>query len=216
MERPAVRAWVWKIVYTRIRTRSCVGANSLAKRAGRNVLNPRFAIVSYLMPRPRRFQEGSTRVVSPRSLIARMTLLVTLIGSLLSGCTEELSPAPMPTTRVRGHVTEAGQPMSGGWIEFLPTDGTIGVMRSAPLQKDGSFDAEGVPVGQVAIGLVGAPITQAYRDANGRLLPGRIFFDSLGAKIRRTIPSEGLADLTLELRVEADRWIAEVTRNRHQ
>ena len=45
-------------------------------------------------------------------------------------------------------------PVTRGWIEFVPVDGTVGRMRSAPLLADGTFHATKVPVGLNLVRLV--------------------------------------------------------------
>src|SRR5262249_10621394 len=111
-----------------------------------------------------------------------------------TGCAEELGPVPMPVTRVKGTVREGGRPVSGGWIEFHPVDGTIGNLRSARLRNDGSFDADGVAVGQVLIRLVNARIESP--------VASRVF-GAFSSPIRRHIPEEPgepiLVDLVEEL-----------------
>src|SRR5258708_2926577 len=74
---------------------------------------------------------------------------------IAAGCSEELGPEVFRTTRVEGTVRIAGQPVTSGWVEFQPVEGAQGNLRSAPIRKDGSFAAEGVPVGRVAIGVAG-------------------------------------------------------------
>ena len=87
-------------------------------------------------------------------------MLLMGIALFLVGCARTLGPVPMPMARVRGVVHDGNGPVSGGWIEFMPVDGTVGNLRSARLGPDGSFDAEGVPVGEVAIRLVNDRIDQ--------------------------------------------------------
>ena len=84
-----------------------------------------------------------------------MIPLVLLLAA--AGCGEELGPEPMPTARVSGVVRVGKTAVGGGWVEFLPVDGTIGLLASARLRPDGSFVAERVPVGRVAIRLVHPP-----------------------------------------------------------
>ncbi len=130
---------------------------------------------------------------------------VLLIGAALlsGGCTEELGPVPMPVTRVQGVVTEGRRPISGGWIEFLPVDGTVGNLRSARLGSDGSFNADGVAVGENAIRLVNARVeTPAYRQ----------LFGSFASPIRRDIAAHPSQPLRIDLDEEAIR--ARERRNR--
>jgi hypothetical protein len=94
------------------------------------------------------------------------------------GCHDALGPEKMITTTVRGTVKQAGKPLSRGWIEFIPIDGTVGRMRSARIQKDGSFHGTKVPVGLNLIRLVNADIE------NDDLRRG---MGSFASPIRRTI-----------------------------
>jgi hypothetical protein len=64
----------------------------------------------------------------------------------------------MPVARVKGTVTEGRRTVGGGWIEFIPVDGTIGKLRSARLNADGSFEATRVAVGVNAVRIVNARI----------------------------------------------------------
>jgi hypothetical protein len=83
--------------------------------------------------------------------------LVGLALGLLAGCAEELRPEAFRTTTITGRVTVGGRAYGPGWLEMMPVDGTTGHLRSAPVGRDGSFRAEGVPVGEVAMRLVGFP-----------------------------------------------------------
>src|SRR5512135_3128672 len=112
---------------------------------------------------------------------------------LALGCREELGPVRFPTTRVTGVVREGERPVGGGWIEFLPVDGTIGNLRSAPLRRDGSFEADRVAVGTNQVGLVAPPV--------GSLLAQR--FHSMRSPIRRAIPAGPSTTLTIDLIEEA-------------
>jgi hypothetical protein len=101
------------------------------------------------------------------------------LGSL--GCRDMLGPEKMITTTVLGTVTVAGKPVSQGWIEFVPVEGTVGRMRSARLQKDGTFTATKVPVGVNLIRLINVDIE------NVELRRGLASFAS---PIRRTITDQ--------------------------
>jgi hypothetical protein len=60
----------------------------------------------------------------------------------------------MPVASVDGKVSQRGKPVTRGWIEFVPVDGTVGKMRSARIKPDGTFHATKVPVGLNLIRLV--------------------------------------------------------------
>jgi hypothetical protein len=136
-----------------------------------------------------------------RSGTARRLRRLTTIAGLslwLTGCAEELGPVPMPVVRVRGVVREGGHPVSGGWIEFFPVNGTIGNLRSARLRADGSFDADRVAVGENLIRLVNVPIESPLASR----------FRSFASPIRRKIPEPGSAPLTIDLFEETVRFQA--------
>jgi hypothetical protein len=112
-----------------------------------------------------------------------------------AGCREELGPEPMPTTRVRGVVREGRRPVGGGWIEFVPVEGTVGNLRSAPLKPNGSFEADRVAIGRNVIGLAHAPTA----------LPSSRIFETFTSPIRREIPGGSVTTLDLDLIEEAFR-----------
>jgi hypothetical protein len=114
----------------------------------------------------------------------------------LAGCREELGPVAFPTTRVSGVVREGGRPVSGGWIEFIPVEGTVGNLRSAPIARDGRFEVSQVAVGCNAIDVVHAPIR---RPEVQWLLSIR------GKPIRRAIPPGPATTLAIDLLTEAFR-----------
>ena len=113
-------------------------------------------------------------------------LMILLVG----GCAEELGREKRETTRVTGLVLEGKRPIGKGWIEFVPIEGTVGNMRSAPLRPDGRFVAEGVAVGVNRVGIAGARIS---------IPRARRFFDPLGSPIRRLIPKTESEPLVIDL-----------------
>ena len=117
-------------------------------------------------------------------LCASLSLLATL------GCGAALGPEASRTTRVSGRVHLGGQPLTGGWIEFFPIDGATGLMRSAPIRKDGTFEADRVPVGKNMVGLVGVP---------GRVARAVRKYETLGTPITRVIPPGGISGLDIDL-----------------
>lgn len=119
----------------------------------------------------------------------------TILLGLLSGCREELGPEQFNTTRVIGKIVVGGRPVDKGWIEFLPADGTVGRLRSAPIRTDGTFEAERVAVGWNRIGLVNVPLAGNLSRA----------FHPLSSPIHRKISASGGAieiDLLVELQKE--------------
>ena len=138
-------------------------------------------------------QPGSPRLSSVR------VLFLLLLGLLAAGCSEELGPERFPTTRVAGIVVEGGRPVAGGWIEFIPTDGTVGNIRSARIGTDGSFQADRVAIGENVIRLVNAPINMPG---------GEKLFGQFSSPVRRKIPLEPDGPLAIDLLEEAVRYQA--------
>jgi hypothetical protein len=115
--------------------------------------------------------------------------------SLAAGCGEPMGPPErFETTTVSGVLLEGGRPVGGGWIEFIPIDGTVGDQRSARIAADGSFRAQRVPVGAVALRLVNAPI---------RMPQGAAPFGRFSTPIRRKISAGTEAPLRIDLVDEA-------------
>jgi hypothetical protein len=131
-------------------------------------------------------------------------LLITVVPALLAaGCREELGPERFATTKVSGVVVEGGQPVAGGWIEFIPVDATVGNIRSARIGSDGSFQADRVAIGENAIRLVHSPIQ----------LPGGVrLFGQFSTPLRRRIPQEPPGTLKIDLLEEAVRYQASRSR----
>lgn len=133
-----------------------------------------------------------------------LTLLAAALAFVTSGCREELGPERLPTTQVRGVVEEGGRAVSGGWVEFVPIEATLGRIRSARIQPDGSFQSDRVPIGKLAIRVVDAPI---------QLRGGRELFGSYAATpIRREITAQAQGPLKIDLLEEAVRHQARRSR----
>jgi hypothetical protein len=116
-----------------------------------------------------------------------------------AGCSEELGPEHFPTTRVTGTLVEGGRPIAGGWIEFIPTDGAVGNIRSARISKEGGFEADRVAIGENVIRLVNAPIT---------IPGGATLFGQFATPVRRKIPPQPDGLLKIDLLEEAVRYQA--------
>ncbi len=127
---------------------------------------------------------------------------VLAIAPGVSGCAKVLGPERMPVTALSGVVTEGRRPVGGGWIEFIPVDGTIGKLRSARLNADGSFEAKGVAVGVNLIRIVSAPIESP---AIARLV------GSFASPIRRVASEEDRQPLAIDLLDETMRFQASLS-----
>jgi len=115
----------------------------------------------------------------------------TILLALLSGCREELGPERFVTADVTGKIVVGGRPIDKGWIEFLPVEGTVGRLRSAPIRPDGTFEAERVAVGWNQVGLVNVPLVGDLSRT----------FHPLSSPIRRKIAASGGA-IEIDLLVE--------------
>jgi hypothetical protein len=125
------------------------------------------------------------------------TFALALLALASSGCSEELGPELMPVTRVQGVVKEGRRPVSGGWIEFFPVDGTVGNLRSARLNSDGTFETDRVPIGLNLIRLVNVPFST----------PGaRQVFGAYTSPIRRKIPAESTEPVVIDILDELVLW----------
>jgi hypothetical protein len=111
----------------------------------------------------------------------------------LPGCRNALGPEKMPVATVDGRVTERGRPLSVGWIEFVPVDGTVGLLRSARLRPDGTFHATRVPVGLNLIRLVNVDIDPRARRV----------FGAFNSPIRRTIAEHPDKSIEIDIIDEA-------------
>lgn len=132
---------------------------------------------------------------------ARSRLALLLAVGLAAGCSEELGPERPETARVTGRIHIGGSPVGGGWVEFYPVEGAVGVLRSAPLRDDGTFEAMGVAAGPNLIRLAhpGPRPTTPY------LAPTTYWlFQQPSSPIRRAIRPPGEA-LDIDLRAEAAR-----------
>jgi hypothetical protein len=123
-------------------------------------------------------------------------LLVQLVGF---GCGSALGPERFRTVKVSGRIVEGREPVNGGWIEFIPVDGTLGNQRSARIQADGKFEADKVAVGENALRLVNAHV---------RLPGGAQLFGAFTTPVRRVISENQAAPLEIDLIEEAVRYQA--------
>jgi hypothetical protein len=106
------------------------------------------------------------------------------------GCGDILGPEKMPVAVVDGKVSQRGKPVTRGWIEFVPVDGTVGRMRSARLHSDGTFHATKVPVGLNLIRLVNVDV-ESFRI--------RRTLGAFSSPIRRTISENSNPQLEIDV-----------------
>ncbi len=115
----------------------------------------------------------------PRWSVPTLFLATTLICAIAPGCRDELGPEQIPTAQVSGVVLMSGKPLGKGWVEFQPTEGARGNVRSARIDPDGSFHADRVPIGLNVVRLIDVPISP----------PGAARLFSQASPIRRSIPA---------------------------
>jgi hypothetical protein len=135
----------------------------------------------------------------PRKLtrLDPLLLLLLWIYFVTAGCKEELGPERMPVARITGVVREGTKPVAGGWIEFIPVDGTVGNLCSAKLNAHGAFDAHRVAIGVNLIRLVNAPLTT----------PGAAkIFGAFQSPIRREIVAQPSEPLSIDVVEELIRY----------
>ncbi len=127
--------------------------------------------------------------------LVHRTLIAGLCLGLLPGCTNALRTGEVPTTRLSGRLQLDGRGLGPGWLEIVPAGGTQGVLRSAPVKPDGSFEVDGVPVGSVAVRIAGPPLPRTGDAGMDRFL----FLARRAAAIRLTTVAEN-PPIDLELR----------------
>jgi len=144
--------------------------------------------------------QGMINEDTPVVWLVWMSVLSIVPG--VSGCARVRGPERMPVAAVSGVVTEGRRPVAGGWIEFIPVDGTIGKLRSARLNADGSFEAKGVAVGVNLVRIVSARIgSPAIAQLVG----------SFGSPIRRVVSEEDRQPLAIDLLDETMRFRASLS-----
>ncbi|MFO0957225.1 MAG: hypothetical protein U0800_07120 [Isosphaeraceae bacterium] len=118
------------------------------------------------------------------------------IAMALAGCGRMTAPVPRETADVRGRLLAGGTPIGRGWVQFWPVEGTVGNMRAAPLEADGSFRMTRAPVGRVVVLVTpAAPIDGGDRYRAARIARAQ-GFDS---PIRLTIGNPPADPLNIDL-----------------
>jgi hypothetical protein len=108
----------------------------------------------------------------------------------------------MATTSISGQVRLRGIPVRAGWLEIMPIDGTVGLLRTARLDTDGTFQATRVPVGRVAIRVIGIETRRVGDPIVDRFLA----FAEQAYLIRRDILADHPAEVDIDLGLEAIRF----------
>jgi hypothetical protein len=142
--------------------------------------------------------------LSHRGRYSSQLLLISLFPLVGMGCDDELGAERMPTASVSGVVVESGRPVVGGWIEFIPVDGTVGNIRSGRIQPSGEFHVDRAALGENLVRLVNAPI---QLPGGGRL------FGAYSSPIRRVISAGRQGSLRIDLVEEAIRFQNPPTRS---
>lgn len=120
----------------------------------------------------------------------------TMVSSILclgmaAGCSEERPDPAFGLVAVQGRIQRNGQPLSTGWVEFVPVDGGQGVMKSGPIATDGHYKASGLGPGLHGVRVI------VPRDKS--LFP----FDQFFSPIRRTLSAEPVQTFEIDLSAES-------------
>ena len=129
-------------------------------------------------------------------LPTRSAIVLAMLAA--TGCGRVFGPEDLPSTSIQGRIHQGGRPVNVRFIEITPTDGTRGVLRTAPVAPNGSFRAEGVPVGTIGIKLAGRPLARTGDPRLDR-------FTSQARReylIRRDLVAGRNAPLDIDLRTE--------------
>lgn len=113
--------------------------------------------------------------------------------ALAAGCSQERPDPPYARVSVEGRVTRGQEAFRRGWVEFVPTEGGKGVLRSGEIGPDGRFRVEGLGPGRHGIRIV------VPRDNS--LYP----FDRFFSPIRRELTEEPLQKIDIDLLRESPR-----------
>lgn len=133
------------------------------------------------------------RGATMKSFICRPKILSGFILCVImaAGCTEERPDPAFPLVTVQGRIQRNGQPLSSGWVEFVPVDGGQGVMKSGPIESNGQYKATGLGPGLHGVRVI------VPRDKS--LFP----FDQFFSPIRRTLSAEPVQTFDIDLSAES-------------
>jgi hypothetical protein len=90
-----------------------------------------------------------------------------------------LFPLPMVagcgnTTEVKGQVLFDGQPLPGGIVSFMPTEGNHGNLMTATIQEDGTFDMKNAPIGPVNVSIANVHLKPEDPEQRARRIRGEV------------------------------------------
>jgi hypothetical protein len=85
-----------------------------------------------------------------RRFRAQTIVALGLASAALAGCSRTTDAGTEGVT-VTGRLTIGGAPAPRGWVELMPLDGNVGLLRIAPVTSDGIYRATRVPPGAVGI-----------------------------------------------------------------
>lgn len=114
-----------------------------------------------------------------------------IVCAAIVGCSQELPLPHVPEIKVAGRISRGGRPLSSGWVEIVPVDGGMGVLRSGEIGRDGSFEVNRLGPGKHGVRVV------VPRDRS--LFP----FDQFFSPIRRTLTDQTLQQFDINLDTES-------------
>ncbi len=94
-----------------------------------------------------------------------------------------------------------GKPFGVQFLEIVPIGGTRGVMRTAQVAPDGTFEVEAMPVGRIAMRIAGRPL----RRTGDRALDKFVFRVQHQAGILRNVSRGKTPPIDIDLRTEQSR-----------
>ena len=145
------------------------------------------------------WRDGSTSVGNAHATNLPLRNLIPVplaLFILATGCGKVLGPESFKTTRVTGTIHAGTKTYDNGWIEFVPIEGTVGVMRSGRIHPGGTFEVDRVALGTNSVGIFGANFSREYNSV----------FNTLSTPIRRKITDSSTTPLDIDLMVERARY----------
>jgi hypothetical protein len=126
-----------------------------------------------------------------RNVKYAMAVAFMTFAATLAGCSQERPAPPQPSVTVEGRVTRGPTPFRTGWVEFVPTEGGRGNMRSGPIGPEGEFRIEKLEPGMHGVRVI------IPRDT--KLHPFDMFF----SPIRRNLTDQPVQKFDIDLMRES-------------